>query len=346
MRATKTIGNQMITVTAERHVVRAWQEAIAMGTVRGFDHAATHYFAVSVSELANNLVRHATEGGTVTIGPIGFEGKVGVEVVAADSGPGIANLSLALSDGHSSKGGLGNGLPAVRRMMHEFEIDSGRRRGNAHRRQDVDVVRIGIACHALHDAPHCGDRCAYWRNGPRINLCIADGLGHGEPAQEAAVAALAYVAEHLDEPLTAVFEGCDRAIFRSRGVAMALAVADVAAEQLTCAAIGNTRGLVLVERNIRLNGSNGIVGAGFRSLRPLNLPFRSGDVLILWTDGIEEHVDPSRFDRGVLAEPQSLADAMVGHYGRGMDDVGVLAFRSDVGSATEPMSNVDGGGLE
>lgn len=45
-------------------------------------------------------------------------------VVARDNGPGISDLERALQDGFSTNGGLGLGLPGVRRMMDEFEIVS------------------------------------------------------------------------------------------------------------------------------------------------------------------------------------------------------------------------------
>jgi serine/threonine-protein kinase RsbT len=50
-------------------------------------------------------------------------------MVAADAGPGIADVALAMRDGFSSSGGLGLGLPGVRRLMDEFDISSEFGRG-------------------------------------------------------------------------------------------------------------------------------------------------------------------------------------------------------------------------
>jgi serine/threonine-protein kinase RsbT len=79
--------------------------------------------ALAVSELAANLVRYA-EAGEVVLSPTTGSRGEGVEIESRDLGPGIANLELALRDGFSTGGGLGNGLPAVRRLMDEFEISS------------------------------------------------------------------------------------------------------------------------------------------------------------------------------------------------------------------------------
>ncbi len=50
--------------------------------------------------------------------------KRGIEVVATDDGPGISDVPLAMQDGYSTSGGLGLGLPGVRRLMDEFDIVS------------------------------------------------------------------------------------------------------------------------------------------------------------------------------------------------------------------------------
>jgi serine/threonine-protein kinase RsbT len=49
---------------------------------------------------------------------------VAVIVIAADKGPGIADLEKAMQDGYTTSNGLGLGLPGARRLMDEFEIHS------------------------------------------------------------------------------------------------------------------------------------------------------------------------------------------------------------------------------
>jgi serine/threonine-protein kinase RsbT len=51
-------------------------------------------------------------------------GRVGLEMLVADNGPGIKDLEQAMTDGYSTTGGLGTGLGAARRLSDEFEIDS------------------------------------------------------------------------------------------------------------------------------------------------------------------------------------------------------------------------------
>jgi serine/threonine-protein kinase RsbT len=79
--------------------------------------------ATAISELARNIITYG-EGGEVWLCRLTQGGRVGLEVVATDSGPGIADLSNAMRDGFSTGKSFGLGLPGVRRLMDEFQLDS------------------------------------------------------------------------------------------------------------------------------------------------------------------------------------------------------------------------------
>lgn len=81
--------------------------------------------ATAVSELARNLIVHAG-GGLLSLRLIENEGRLGFEVVAEDEGPGIDDVSLALTEGYSTAESLGQGLPGVQRMMDELYFDDNR----------------------------------------------------------------------------------------------------------------------------------------------------------------------------------------------------------------------------
>ena len=48
----------------------------------------------------------------------------GITIIASDEGPGIPDLRKVMTDGFSTSGGLGAGMPGVRRLMDEFKVDS------------------------------------------------------------------------------------------------------------------------------------------------------------------------------------------------------------------------------
>ena len=111
-------------MTEEYHIAQARRAAVALTEAVGFGQTRTSYVATAVSELASNLFCHATRGGTITLAALRREGEVGIEVVAEDDGPGVPDVEQAIQDGFSTSGGLGGGLPGVKRLMDEFEITS------------------------------------------------------------------------------------------------------------------------------------------------------------------------------------------------------------------------------
>ena len=114
----------IITVSREHHVAQVRKRARVLAREMGFGKVAASCVETAVTELGNNLVCHATAGGTITLAAIERSGAVGLEVIVEDQGPGIADVALTLEDGFSTDGVLGGGLPGVRRLMDEFEISS------------------------------------------------------------------------------------------------------------------------------------------------------------------------------------------------------------------------------
>lgn len=79
--------------------------------------------ATAVSELVTNVQRYADHG-SMSLRSLQAGDRIGIEITVEDSGPGIANLDLAMSDNFSTGGSLGVGLPGAQRLMDEFEIES------------------------------------------------------------------------------------------------------------------------------------------------------------------------------------------------------------------------------
>jgi serine/threonine-protein kinase RsbT len=88
-----------------------------------FPQVDAESLVLAVSELGMNLLRYAEEG-RLTVRARRLHDQVDVVVESADTGPGIADLEQALTDGYSTGGGLGLGLSAVRRLMDDFSIES------------------------------------------------------------------------------------------------------------------------------------------------------------------------------------------------------------------------------
>jgi serine/threonine-protein kinase RsbT len=94
----------------------------------GFSSVAVTEIATGASELATNIVKYAGEG-SMSFSWVIIQQREGLEIVAEDCGPGIKDLSLAMSEHFSTKGTLGLGLPGTRRLADEFEITSEPNKG-------------------------------------------------------------------------------------------------------------------------------------------------------------------------------------------------------------------------
>ena len=110
-------------IRSEADVAAAMRAARAAAEEAGLSVIEAQHVATAVSEVATNAWRYAV-GGEVAIEPLERDGRRGVRVVVTDRGPGIADVGAALSDGVSSSGSLGVGLPGARRLMDEFELRS------------------------------------------------------------------------------------------------------------------------------------------------------------------------------------------------------------------------------
>ena len=116
---------ERVEIAGEDGIVRARQCARELARELGFGAVDQSRIATAVSELARNVVRYATGGrGEARLRRLESNGKVGLEVVVADDGPGIANVEEALQAGFTSGTGLGMGLPGARRLMDDMQIDS------------------------------------------------------------------------------------------------------------------------------------------------------------------------------------------------------------------------------
>jgi serine/threonine-protein kinase RsbT len=117
-----------VPINSDRDIVLARQEGRAMATQLKFSVGNATLIATAISELARNIVSYAGRG-EIVMGVARNSNRTGIIIVASDSGPGISDLTLALRDGFSTSGSLGIGLPGVRRLMDEFNIDSQPGRG-------------------------------------------------------------------------------------------------------------------------------------------------------------------------------------------------------------------------
>jgi serine/threonine-protein kinase RsbT len=117
-----------IEVASDADIVPARARGRALAAELGFSRTDATLVATVISEVARNIVVHAGRG-EIELRPVYEPDRRGVIVIARDEGPGILDVDQALQEGFGTKGGLGLGLPGVRRIMDEFLIQSAPHRG-------------------------------------------------------------------------------------------------------------------------------------------------------------------------------------------------------------------------
>lgn len=102
-------------IVAARQLGRNKAKRIGFGTV---DQAR---ITTAISELARNIYLYAGRG-KIEITCISQNQAKGISIVASDEGPGIADVRKVMDDGFTTSGGLGAGMPGVKRLMDDFNI--------------------------------------------------------------------------------------------------------------------------------------------------------------------------------------------------------------------------------
>jgi serine/threonine-protein kinase RsbT len=118
----------LVSIRSDVDIVMARQQGRTMAANIGFSATDATLIATAISELARNILMYA-QTGEVMMRRVETAQSKGILIVAHDNGPGIRSISDVLRDGYSTSGGLGLGLPGVRRLMDEFTIESELRRG-------------------------------------------------------------------------------------------------------------------------------------------------------------------------------------------------------------------------
>jgi anti-sigma regulatory factor (Ser/Thr protein kinase) len=307
-----------------------------MALAEGFPVETSEEIVIAVAELSTNVIKHAGRG-VLTLRPLSGA-RSGIEIEAEDHGPGIADVEKCFADGYSTAGSLGYGLGTVNRLMDEIDITSSPGPGThvicrkwirpesepgSPRQWDV-----GVMTRSRRFAEENGDAFIVKRQNQQLLVGVIDGLGHGQLAQAAALAAQGYVQKHDDLPLEKIFVGASRACRATRGVVMALARFS-SPEQMSFASVGNVEARVCGSRErIPFLPRRGIVGVDEPHVSVHEIIWDPQWVLVLHTDGLRTRWQWDDFP-GLGREPaKEIAVRLMRDLVVGNDDATVLAVKS------------------
>ncbi len=123
MRNARMAETKQVAINSDMDIVVARVEGRNMARALGFGVVDQARITTAMMELVRNIVQHA-QSGLVTLRPVENAAQRGIEIVCKDNGPGITDVAQVMRDDGGSHRGLGMGLPGVRRLMDEIEIDS------------------------------------------------------------------------------------------------------------------------------------------------------------------------------------------------------------------------------
>jgi anti-sigma regulatory factor (Ser/Thr protein kinase) len=326
-----------VPVVEVSQVAQARREAGAIAQRHGFAEEEVGRVALVTTELATNLIKHGG-GGEILVGAFEERDDKGIEVLALDRGPGIADVRASIADGFSSTGTRGQGLGAVIRKTQFFDIVSAPGIGTAilarlaakmpHSSHDGSPAPAGVGFGAVSIAMAgeevCGDSWTVARDGNVATLCVIDGLGHGPQAAEASSEAVRVFHRFDGHQVPTLLDYIHGGLRATRGAAVSIARFDPASGKVVFAGVGNVAGLLAFDGQTKhMISMPGMAGYNVRKIQSFDYPFQRG-LVILYSDGLTTGVSLGRYPRLDAAHPTLIAGVLYRDFSRHRDDATVL----------------------
>lgn len=108
---------------SEQHIVASRQMVRSLCQTLKLSLVDQTKMVTAASELSRNTLIHGG-GGRMRWEWVESGARQGLRLHFEDEGPGIADIGLAMTDGYTTKKGMGLGLPGSKRLVNEFHIDT------------------------------------------------------------------------------------------------------------------------------------------------------------------------------------------------------------------------------
>src|SRR5579871_947884 len=216
---------ESVSVSDPSSVGEARRMALTAASRLGFDELLAGKLALVTTEASRNVLIHGGGGQVVLAGVSGKAGKL-ARILAIDKGTGISNIAKAMSDGFSTAGTMGGGLGAMSRIASRLDIFTGRNGTIVMVELEDPAANGALESRILQMAgmalPYpgervCGDAWFAHQTLQRTVVLLADGLGHGWGASEAAMEAVATFRQRADLAPGEILSYVHDALRKTRG---------------------------------------------------------------------------------------------------------------------------------
>lgn len=316
-----------ILVILETDILKAQRLARQAAMDVGLGEVAAEEAAIIASELSNNLLKHRTRNGEIIIRSVRDGKREGLEIVARDEGPGIADVDAAM--GHSTAGTLGIGLSGVRRLSDSFAIDSALGRGTTVsarkwlKGEAGEGMNFSVLSRPKPGEEVNGDSWFIKHVSSGVFFGVIDALGHGRDAYLTSLVAMNLVEENYRGPLDRFVERCHEGLRHTRGVAMSACKIDYLERKMLHVGIGNVETRVYCSTgSVRPYCYNGTLGMRIENFKITPFPYEPGETVIMFSDGISGRFETTGAD--LCGPPQEVASYIFSNFIREYDDATVL----------------------
>jgi anti-sigma regulatory factor (Ser/Thr protein kinase) len=316
-------------------VGEARRAGAGMADQLGFDELEAGRLAIVITEAGTNILKHA-KSGRILLSQY-LSGGRGIEVLALDRGPGIADLKRSMTDGVSTVGTAGSGLGAIRRQSDFFDIYSREGQGTALLARigavsddsgeasfTVGAVRIPIPGETV-----CGDAWEFFDGPEKLTVSVADGLGHGPEAAAASNPAVNYLFGPARSDLIPAMEEAHLKLRLTRGAAIAVCELSKSSKKARFLGVGNISAVISGgEKDQHLVSMNGTIGHAIRSLQEFSYDWPDEGILVMHSDGLNTRWRISDFPGLSSRHPSLIAAVLYRDFFRGRDDATVVVVKS------------------
>jgi anti-sigma regulatory factor (Ser/Thr protein kinase) len=326
-----------ITEADSSQVGHARRQALALANRMGFGELRQGQLAIVVTEAAANIAAHAGRGELLLV-PWRFRGDAGIDVLALDNGKGIPDIGRSLQDGYSTAGTAGQGLGAISRLAAALQIYSTSGGGaallarivreSATANQSSSDYAVGAVSVAMSGETQCGDAWSVHFAPNRSIYIVADGLGHGPLAAEAAREAIRVFQEAPHLPPVRILADAHLALAKTRGAAVSIAEVLHDRAVVNYAGVGNIAGSIYDNGKTRsMVSMNGTLGHSIGRIQDFSYSWEKGSSLIMHSDGLATRWSMDQYPGLAGRHPALLAGVLYRDFCRKRDDVTILISR-------------------
>lgn len=323
------------------------RKSAALASQIGFNQVKTGEIAIVVTELVTNVLKHGGGKGKLLMCQLESSlDQKAIEIWCCDNGSGIQDINKAIQDGYSETSSLGLGLGTIRRFSDELVINPDNSKIDDSFLTDLQnfencirsrkwlptkqwagnnqKISTGASSRSKPGEKLNGD--AYVINHVSNDICVAaviDGLGHGKDANMASQLARQTIIQKAELPLDVLMQTIHQSIRGTRGTTIGLVSINTLEQKISFSGIGNIESFLINKKEKKnLLSFGGIMGHNMRTPRVFEFPFRPGDYVCMYSDGITSRWKPEDLDWSV--PPQQNAELILNQFARSNDDATVL----------------------